>query len=195
MQSGRDVNVNNGVVRANGKNLSMRSGRTINITNSSQLKALLDETTLMQLVAQKDINLDLAMLDSSGMIELQATTGNITMNQVTSCSDVFKATTLSPNGWITIGNSTIKAGTMLELYGGSGSGGVKFVANSTLDSPLVNIRGRTVEVVNGVIVEVPKGNLNINYNTTNHLYNRSDVPETVVPNKGRFNVGGGGVNQ
>jgi hypothetical protein len=180
-------------VRANGKNLNIKSGRHINISNSSVLKALLNSPdTLMRLEAQGDINLASSLLESAGAIELQANQGSITLNQVTSSSDVFKATTLSPNGWITIGNSNISARTLIDLYAAGANGGVRFIANSTLDSPTVNIKGHTVEIVNGVFVTIPQGVLNIT--TSNRQFNRSDEAGSPVAGKGTFNVGGGSPN-
>jgi hypothetical protein len=196
MTAAHNVNINGGAVRANHGNLAIKAGLNINVTNSSQLKALLDTNTFLRLEAQGNgadgnstINLDNVRLDSSGRIDLQANTGNITMNQVTSCSDVFKAITLSPSGWIIIGKSNITANTLLQLYGGTGpNGGVRFVDNATLNSSTVNISGYTVEIVNGKCVAVPNGNLNID--ATNHQYNRTDDSFTPhVNDKGTFKVG------
>jgi hypothetical protein len=145
------------------------------------------------LAGNTTINLDNVRLDSSGRIELQANTGNINMNCVTSSSDVFKATTLAPNGWIIIGRSNISATTLLELFGGAGpGGGVRFVDNSTLNSGTVNISGYTVEIVNGKCVNIPKGLLNVI--ATNHRYNRTDVVAPHI-NQGTFKVGSGSESQ
>jgi hypothetical protein len=189
INSGRDIKVSNSVVRANGAPLKMRSGGSISISNSSQLKALLaSPDTLIRLEAQGNVDLNLADLETPGTVDLVSNQGSITLNQVTSSSDVFKATTLSPNGWITIGGSTINATTLINLYAAGANGGVRFVENSTLNSPRVDISGRTVEIVGGKFVDIPKGVLNIS--TTNRQFNRSDQTNVpFVPNKGLFIIG------
>ncbi|OAI56212.1 hypothetical protein AYO49_00995 [Verrucomicrobiaceae bacterium SCGC AG-212-N21] len=189
--SGRNINVSNSVVRANRGALKMRSGGNIAISNSSQLKALIDSPdALIKLEAQGNVNLDLTDLEApQGTIDLVSNQGSITLNQVTSSSDVFKATTLSPSGWITIGNSTINATKLIDLYAAGAHGGVRFVDNATLNSLRVDIRGNTIDILNGKEVQIPQGVLNTT--TANRLFNRSDRPltEPAIPNKGTFIIG------
>ena len=173
IEAGQDVNLSGARVQSNKRNIAVTAKRHINITNSSTLKALsyYEPGALVKLVAQQgDINISDSCVQGT-TIELEALLGNINLTNTTSSGDVFKATTLGANGWITIGGSNISANTLIQLYAEGATGGVKFIENTTLNSSQVKIAGKTVEIVNGKVVSIPQNNIKVfsdahNYNTT-----------------------------
>lgn len=200
IEAGSNVNISGGTISAQNGNLNIKAAGHINVTSTSSLKALLNTPEAMLRLESQVGNITItdSSLDSpNGTIELQANQGNIDLTNVTSPSaemtaaSVFRAQALGTNGWITIGGSNIKASTLIELFGGS-AGGVRFIANSTLDSPTVNIGGNTVEIVgSSTVVNIPGGVLNVGtsaHPTQNHHYNRSDAPIT-RPDNGKFQIG------
>jgi hypothetical protein len=151
--------------------------RSIRITDSSSLKALTSPAALLQLAATTgNIDVVQSTLSSDSAIQITAHRGNINLLNATASADVFKAQTLGTNGWITLGGSDISATTAIELYAeGAGNAGVRFIDNTTLNAPLVNIAGRTVEIIKGKTVE-SSGTVNVN--ADNRYFN--------APGRGNF---------
>ncbi|MBL9116130.1 MAG: FecR domain-containing protein [Verrucomicrobiaceae bacterium] len=179
--AGRDVEVNEASITANNNELRIQAKRHIRITNSSQLKALTAPGALLVLSSTTG-NIDVigSDLQSNGVIELTASTGNINLTNSMASADVFKAHTLGTNGWITIGGTTISAASAIKLYAeGAGNAGVRFVDNTTLNSPLTNIAGRTVEILPGKSVE-STGAVNV----------YADTKRFNTPGAGNFTQGG-----
>ncbi|PYJ42665.1 MAG: hypothetical protein DME86_04930 [Verrucomicrobia bacterium] len=70
-------------------------------------------------------------------------------------ADVIKIAALGNNGVLTIGNGTLSADTMLQLYSPVGNGTVNFVGNVTLGGAgTKTIAGDTVNIFNGVVVNI-----------------------------------------
>ena len=163
LRAGNTVNLDHAQLTSNKGNIAIRGAKGINISNSSQLKTLVNNATMLLQAQTGNINISDSIFDAAGStIELTANTGNITLNNLSvTASDVFKAQTLGPNGTITIGGTTINASTLIDLYAAGGNGLIKFIANSELNSPSVKLKANTVEVLTGVTVHVPQRNITI----------------------------------
>ena len=185
MEARRDVAINSSTIETRGGQLNVKAVRHINITNSSELKSLINGGTIHLETAQGDINvINSSLMAPGGTIDLLARQGNIALTGATTSSDFFKAQTLGANGWITIGNSNINAAQLLEIYAKGANGGVRFVDNTTLTSNQIKIEGNTVEIVNGKVVNV-NGALDVK--AVNKHYNGAG---NTAANKGTF-IGGG----
>jgi hypothetical protein len=175
IESGRDVNVNDGAIKAVKRNLTVTAKRHINISNSSELKALsfYDPATLVKLVAQQgDITISNSQVEARN-IEMEALAGNIHLLNTQTSGDIFKATTYGANGWINVGGTTINAGTLIQLFAQGANGGVRFTENSQLNAPAVKIAGKTVEILNGKTVTVQESTSSFKIFSDNHKYNTS----------------------
>jgi hypothetical protein len=157
-----------------GGNLALRSdkpsGIAINISNSAQLLALLDaaapgpggKVTILATGASSSANVNGQLVADRGTIDIRHTGlgGQINVggpnpgDTVDAHADVIKVAALGNNGVLTIGNGTLSADTMLQLYSPSANGGtVNFVGNVTLGgSGTKIIAGNTVNIFNGVTV-------------------------------------------
>ncbi len=173
-------------VTANQGDLTIKGTKGVNITNSSQLRALMDNAAMLIQAETGNITVTDSMLEATeGTIELTANTGNINLQNVSvTASDVFKAQALGTNGWITIGNSTINATSLIDLYAAGANGGVKFIGDSELNSPSVSIRGKTVEIASGVYVHIPQRTITID--ATNKKYQGAGGTDLT---KGTFSLG------
>ena len=161
------------------KGIKIEAERHINITDSSQLKVLLDSAPALLRVASNTGNVTVtnSELSSSGEIEVESVQGNVTLTNLNvSSSDVFKARTQGPNGLLTIDGSTINASNIIRLYG-EGANGVLFKGNTTLNASEVQIAGKIVEVQAGGNVSVTQGNAHVF--SDDHRYNK--------PNYGNIN--------
>ncbi len=153
------------------KGIKIEAERHINITDSSQLKVLLDSAPALLRVASNTGNVTIANseLSSSGDIEVESVQGNVTLTNLNvSSSDVFKARTKGPNGLLTIDGSTINASNIIRLYG-EGVNGVLFKGNTTLNASEVQIAGKIVEVQAGGLVTVTQNNAHVF--SDDHRYN------------------------
>lgn len=187
MQAGSTVNLNHATLNANKGNLTIKGNKGINITNSSQLKTLVDNASVLLQAQTGNITITDSELNHPGAtVELTANAGNITLNNVrVTASDVFKAQTLGPNGLITIGGTTINATTLIDLYAAGGSGMIKFIANSELNSPRVNLKANTVEISPGVTVHIPQRDITVD--AVNRKYQGAAGGTDVT--KGSFSAG------
>jgi hypothetical protein len=164
--AGRDINTTNANYSEGGvgveNRMELRAKRSINITDSSQLRVLSDNAdAVMSLIAQGgNINLNTSSLEASN-IEMTAMNGNglngdiNILNSNLTAGNVLKAQTLGPDGRINIGGGNLSAGNIMKLYAEGANGGVYFTGNTTLSAGEVHIAGRTVQVNSGVAVSVP----------------------------------------
>lgn len=192
VDAGNEVRISNATVEAKHGNLAITAKNTIRIQNSTQLKALMHNIDLTSTNGLIDINNSDLTADA---INLSAK--NILLTDTWSSSRIFQARTLGNDGWIEIGGNVrgtkITASEFIHLYGGSASGGVRFTANSELDSPIVDIKGNTVEIVGtGTTVHIPKSNLSIQTNNPNYRINGVGNADYGNFSKGTRLGGGGG---
>ena len=98
---------------------------------------------------------DIENTGDSGQINL-ATGTNDTMNIH---GDVVKVGALGTNGTLTIGQGTIGADTMLQLYAPGSNGTVNFIANVTLSGAGAKIiAGNTVNIFDNIVVTIGGSN-------------------------------------
>ncbi len=159
------------------KGINIDAVRHINITDSSQLKVLLDDPgALLRVVSRTgDVTIAGSELSSSKDIEIESVQGNVTLTNINvSSSDVFKARTQGANGLLTIDGGTINATNIIRLYG-EGANGVLFKGTTTLNADEVQIAGKIVQVQAGSNVNVNQangaGNGNAHIFSDNHNYN------------------------
>lgn len=188
IDAGNEVRISNSIVEAKQGKLAITARNKIQIQNSTQLKALM-EMNLTSTHGDIDINNSDLTAD---VINLSAK--NIMLTDVMSSSRIFQAQTLGTDGWIEIGGTVrgtkITASEFIHLYGGSATGGVRFIADSELDSPLVDIKGNTVEIVGtGTTVHVPQNNITIQANIKNYNLTGSGASDSTNASFGSFSKG------
>jgi hypothetical protein len=194
VDAGRDININQTYVTSD-KLASFKARGSITVDSSTTLKVLSeDPSAVLRLVSENgDVTINGNGIYSNiegKNIEIESFKGNIALNGVvnTSSTDVFKVQTLGDKGWITIGNSTLNANQIMKLYAEGNKGGVRFVGNTTLNSPGVHINGKTVEILNGVNVNVSNA-AGLNVYTDNPQFNT----QTRDIGRGSFQSTGGTV--
>ena len=194
---------------AKGGNIKITSGKAglpinghavaINISNSSQLLALLDaaapgpggKVVISASGTNSDINVKGNIQADRGTIDIRHTAdnGNVNLSSASTSdnlnmhADVLKAAALGSNGQLNIGGGTLSADTMLQLYATGSNGQVNFVASVTLGGNSTKIiAGDTVNIFNGVFVT-------IGGNTPANVYVNSTGG---VPNANYTGFGGNG---
>jgi hypothetical protein len=186
VDAGNEVRISNAIVDAKHGNLAITAKNKILIENSTQFRALMHSIDLTSTNGDIDIvNSDL----TADAINLSAK--NIMLTDVWSSSRIFQAQAMDKNGWITIGGTgrgtKITASEYINLFGGMSGGGVKFIADTHLTSPTINISGKTVEIQGSTTkVHIPNSAA-LNINATNHNY-RTDGGD--VGTYGSFKRGG-----
>ena len=174
-EAGQNINISSGHIQAKKRAVTMTAKKSINITNSSTLKALSywSPDSLVRLEAQEgDVNVTNSYIQAKN-IELQANLGHINLVGATTSGDVFKATTMGPDGRINIsGNSSISANTLIQLYAEGANGGVFFIDGQTvLNSSLVKIAGKTVSIDPAASVKLTKPGAGLKVYTDNAVFN------------------------
>lgn len=167
---------------------SATSGVSINVQNSSQLLALVDAASTQRagrilLLADGGGSIDIAgtltanknstgVAGDRSLIDVRNTANHINIaNTASLMADIIKVGALAPNGNLLINGGTFDANTTLKLYGGTATGMVQFTGNTTLSGAAVkHIRANTVEVNNGVNVNVTGGSA-VNVYANTHNYN------------------------
>jgi mannose-6-phosphate isomerase-like protein (cupin superfamily) len=165
---------------ASGGNINLRSdaptGLAINVSNTAQLLSLLEtaapgpggKITILATGANSQITVagDVpagggAPQDSiradRGSIDIRHTglAGSITLTNSNISADTVKVAALGNNGVLTIGGGRINANSLLKLYAIGSNGTVNFVSNVILSgNSFKYIAGNTVNVANGVLVEI-----------------------------------------
>jgi hypothetical protein len=171
------------------KGIKIEAERHINITDSSQLKVLLDGAPALLRVASNTGNVTISdsELSSSGDIEVESVQGNVTLKNLNvSSSDVFKARTQGPNGLLTIDGGTVNANSIIRLYG-EGANGVLFKGTTTLNTSEVQIAGKIVEVQSGGNVNVTQGNAHVF--SDDHRYNKPNYGNINSTNLSQYSFG------
>ncbi|MEQ1851615.1 MAG: FecR family protein [Chthoniobacteraceae bacterium] len=124
------------------ESLKPNSGTGIEITNTSQLLSLLNASApgpggKIELVTSgSKIQIGGKIQADRGLIAVtnNGLGGEIRIDQATLSANVIKVGALQADGVLRIGNSRLSADNLLSLYGGSGSGGVRFTDNTLLDA-------------------------------------------------------------
>lgn len=181
-----DINIGpNTVVKAS-EAINIRAHGNISVLDSSQLRRLsaLSTTELNLIAEQGNVNVG---NDSGGTVTIntlftliESQMGNITLANASINSDYLRVHTLSPNGTLTIGNSSLTANQGMKLYAEGSNGKVQFVGNTTLSGPAI-VAGYTVQVNDGVTVNV---------GTPNSFHVHSDVSNYNKASYGNFSRGG-----
>lgn len=150
---------------------SKASGVAINISNTSQLLALLDaaapgpggKVTILATGANSVTNVNGTITADRGTIDIRHTgdagqinvSGPNTTDTINAHADVIKVAALGNNGVLNVGRGTLSADTTLKLYAPGSNGTVNFVADVTLSGASTKIiAGNTVNIFNGVAVNI-----------------------------------------
>src|SRR5207248_3882553 len=160
---------------ARGGNIALKSGKpsgvAINLSNTSELLSLLDaaapgpggKVTILATGASSVANVNGKIVADRGTIDIRHTgdSGQIVLggpgegDHIDAHADVIKVAALGNNGVLTIGNGLLSADTTLKLYSLGNKGIINFVADVTLGGAGTKIiAGNTVNIFNGVVVEV-----------------------------------------
>lgn len=156
---------------ASGGTIRLRSGlltgTAINVTNSGDLRALLDSAApgpggAVEIVsAGGQIIVEGKATANRGVIDIRnngpapSPTPQIALNGATLSADIVKVGALGNNGELRVGGGSISANTTLRLYAGGTNGTVNFVDNVSLNGNSVKtIAGRTVRIDNTKTVTV-----------------------------------------
>lgn len=171
--------------------MKIRARQHITIFDSTALRRLSNESLLaIEMIAQTG---DISSLGSSGRpvtieantVDLEARLGHITLEHTNINSDFLRVQTLGTNGTILIGSSNLTATQAMNIYADGSNGTVRFVADSRLTGPSVSVAGHTVQVDNGVRVNVSNPN-GFNVYSDNENFNRSGY--------GNFSTNGSNIN-
>lgn len=155
-------------VSARGGNVNITShkisGVAINIGNSGQINALLNQAApgpggTITFVADSggSIAVNGKVRADHGTVNIQNTagTGQVSLNGAQLAGDVVKVGALGNNGTLIVGNSVINADSVIKLYAGGSNGTVNFIANTTLSGASAKtIAANTVTINNSVLVNV-----------------------------------------
>jgi len=171
----RNLNVASGTTIQAKNTLHVRAGNTLTIGDSSQLRRLAnaDPLDIVLAVEMGDVEVNglpgASVVIDGATVGIESAGGNVNLNYASISADVLRARTLSPNGQLLIGNSTLTATNGMKLYAEGASGGVRFTANSTLNGPAI-IAGKTVQVDTGVAVNITQP-YSLHIHADNHNYN------------------------
>lgn len=163
------------VKSSSGGNIKLQSGKPsgtaiavgVNVTNSADLRALLDAAApgpggRIEFIATKGgdilVNRFNGITADRGTIDIRSTggpAGLVSLDGVRIAADVVKVGALGDNGVLRIGGGSIDAATTMRLYAGGTNGTVDFIDNVTLSGAATKtIAGRTVNIANGKAVNV-----------------------------------------
>lgn len=171
----RNVNIGAGTTIKARNTMHIRAGASLNIEDSAQLRRLSNADPLDILLAAESGNVNISGLAGRPVtidgyvVGIESATGNVNINYANISADFLRARTLSETGQLLIGNSTLSAAGGIKLYAEGSSGAVRFVGNSTLSGPAI-LAGKTVEVDNGVVVNVTLPN-SLHVHADSHNYN------------------------
>ena len=175
---------------ARGGNIALKSakpsGVAINLSNTSELLALLDaaapgpggKVTILATGASSVANINGKIAADRGTIDIRHTgdSGQIVLggpgegDRIDAHADVIKVAALGNNGVLTVGNGLLSADTTLKLYSPGSNGTVNFVADITLGGASTKIiAGHTVNIFNDVLVTI-RGSHSANVFTDNANY-------------------------
>ena len=198
-----------GNIRVTSAKAGTVTGRAVavNVTNSSQLLALLDaastgpggKITILATGANSDVNVNGRAEATRGTIDIrhEAAGGHVNIggtnasgNSATMSADIIKARALGANGQLNIGNSTLSADRLIRLYAPGSNGELNFIANTTLSSgSRIDLAGSTVTIQPSVSVLVLGNGGPANVYTNNPNYN-TGIPGVGNPGNGSFTGNG-----
>lgn len=174
----RNVNLgSNAGIRAS-ESIKVRAGKNLNIYDSTILRRLTNTDLLsIQLLAESgDLNSlggdERPVTIEGSSVDLEARIGNITLDRTNITADYLRIQSLGTDGSILIGNSNLTASQSMNIFAEGANGMVRFVADSRLSGPNVSIAGRTVQVDNGVNVNITHPNT-FNVYSDNENFNRT----------------------
>lgn len=182
----RNVNIGSGTTIKAKNTMHVRAGASLNISDSAQLRRLSNADPLDILLAAESGNVSINGLAGRPVtidgfvVGIESATGNVNINHANISADFLRARTLSPTGQLLIGNSTLSATSGIRLYAEGSNGAVRFIGNSTLAGAAI-LAGKTVQVDNGVVVNVTQPN-SLHVHADNHNYNNGS--------HGNFSSGG-----
>lgn len=182
----RNVNIGSGATIKAKNTMHVRAGASLNISDSAQLRRLSNAAPLDILLAAESGNVNINGVSGRPVtidgyvVGIESAAGSVNINYANISADFLRARTLSPTGQLLIGNSTLSATSGIRLYAEGSSGAVRFVGNSTLAGAAI-LAGKTVQVDNGVVVNVTQPN-NLHVHADNHNYNNGS--------HGNFSTGG-----
>ena len=175
LSANRNVTVGAGTRIKASNTMHLRAGASLTIQDSAQLRRLSAADPLDILLAAENGNVNISGVAGRPVtidgyaVGIESATGNVNINYANISADFLRARTLSPTGQLLIGNSTLSAAGGIKLYAEGSSGAVRFVGNSTLSGPAI-LAGKTVQVDNGVVVNVIQPN-SLHVHADNHNYN------------------------
>lgn len=151
----RDVNLSGGTRIQAKNNVDISAGRSINITDSSQIVALtyMDQLDIHLKALGGDLSITNSNLEGRN-IKLEAHLTHLLVTNSTINGDVIRARSIGQNGELIINGSNFYANSALKLYAEGSNGQVRFTGNSSIDSPNIDIAGKTVTIDSGVNVQV-----------------------------------------
>ena len=171
----------NAAVTSTGGGITLESLGGINLTNSAQLRTLLDsvgnsgQVVLIASGSDTAINVNGSTIDSAGNeVDIRQTgvAGQTTLNNATIHGDVVKVSALGNNGVLTIGGGMLSADTELKLYANGSNGQLNFISNVTLSSgTAMHLAANTLTIQPGVLVTINGSGGAANVYTNNPNYN------------------------
>jgi hypothetical protein len=207
---------------AQGGNITLRSGRVgtppgpaggprtvaVNVSNSSQLLALLDaapttgpggKITILATGANTDVNVNGRVAATKGTIDVRhdADGGRVNFgptsnsdNRTTLSADVIRSRALGSNGQLNVGHTTMSADSLIRLYAPGSNGQLNFIANTTLSS------GRSIDLAAGTVTIQPNVVVTIagNGGPANVYTNNANYSGFGGNNQGNGTFGGNGAN-
>jgi mannose-6-phosphate isomerase-like protein (cupin superfamily)/predicted secreted protein len=145
-----------------------RSGVAVNITNSGELLSLLDaaspgadgKVTILATGSSSSINVNGKVRADRGTVDIRHTGSNgvVNLNNADVRGNVVKVAALGTNGVLNVGGGQLSADTTLRLYSPASNGTINFIANVTLSSPSSIIAANTVNIFDGVVVNISSHN-------------------------------------
>lgn len=195
-------------VSKKGGNINITSGKAsgvaIDVANSAQLLALLDDAapgpggkiTILATGANSTVNVKGTVRADRGTVDIRHTGSNGeiylggTNNFLNAHADVLKVGALGANGTLTVGSGNLSADSLIKLYAPGSNGELNFIANVTLSSGTgTHLAANTVSIQPNVVVTVAGDGGAANVYTNNPNY--SGFGGT-TPGNGTF--GGNGAN-
>jgi hypothetical protein len=143
--------------------ITIQSLGSINISNTSQLLAMVDSTGnkgQIVIIASGDngvANIGGTVQADQGEVDIRQTgsLGQTTLNNATIHGDVVKISALGSNGMLNIGSGNVlNADTILKLYATGSSGRLNFLSNVTLTSPSIILAAASINISVGVVVMI-----------------------------------------
>jgi hypothetical protein len=181
--SGRDVNLGSaeaGAAKlAASSSIQIKAARGVKISNSSELRRLSQLDNPEILIEALDGSVEVAGNSTVDADVATMTTqrGDVRLADSSIAARIIKARVFDSGGILLVSNSILGRGTnasdLIRLYG-EGSGGVRFVGDTTLNGSNVQIAGSTVSIDSGSRVRLsnPGGTTVF---ADSHLYNNGGI--------------------